>query len=72
MAFPEGKPFTESEEDTLFKIISSDSESGKLACLVDLIRSLEHDLFKEMASVDRRDDELVVKQTGVEEPDNIG
>lgn len=68
LTFPEGKIFTESEEDTLFKIISSDGEEAQLPTLRDLISQLEQDLFKEMGQVhkfDHRAEDLHLKAHGV-------
>ena len=65
--FEEGAIFTPEEEDTVYKILTSDNRDVTLSKMETLVYSLEQDLFQAMGQlnkVEKREEELIIGGAG--------
>lgn len=68
--FEEGPVLSASEEDTLFKILSNGGTTGSLSVLEELLRTLEQELFSEMAllnKIEKKEEEMVIGQQNADD-----
>lgn len=65
--FEEGAIFSPEEEDTVYKILTSDNRDVTLSKMETLVYSLEQDLFQAMGQlnkVEKREEDLVIGGAG--------